>query len=125
MAGDTAPLLDFIGYVARSLVEHPEDVVLEEVDEGRHKVFELSVHADDLSAITGEDDSVAEALRTVLDACAYKHRARAELVILEEPSEPIDEDDDDFDDEDDEDDEDDFDEEDDFDDDEDDDEDDD
>lgn len=94
MAGDTAPLRDFIGYVIRSLVEHPDEVDLEEIDEDRQTVFEVSVHPDDLAAITGVDDVVAQALHTVLDACAYKHRARAELVLLDGSEEYDDEDDD-------------------------------
>ncbi len=105
MAADTTPLREFIGYVVRSLVEHADEVELTEVEEGRRSVFELSVHPDDQAAITGEDDAVAEALRTVLDACAYKHRARAELVILDalpelgddEPEEEVDDEDEDAD----------------------------
>ena len=83
MAADTDKLHDFIDYVVRSLVEHPDEVDLTEVEESRRSIFELSVHPDDQAAITGEDDAVADALRTVLDACAYKHRVRAELVILD------------------------------------------
>jgi|SaaInl4_150m_RNA_FD_contig_31_560285_length_519_multi_6_in_0_out_0_2 uncharacterized protein len=100
MAADTAPLLDFIGYVVRSLVENADEVDLIEVEEGRQTVIELSVHPDDQDAITGEDDVVADALRTVLDACAYKHRVRAELVILDALDEPGDEDEDELDEED-------------------------
>ena len=98
MAADTAPLREFLGYVVRSLVENPDEVDLAEVEEGRRTVFELSVHPDDQAAITGADDQVAEALKTVLDACAYKHRARAELVILD-ALETGDEESDEFDDE--------------------------
>lgn len=100
MAANTAPVREFIDCVVRSLVEHPDEVDLEEVDEGRRTIFELSVHPDDQAAITGEGDAVADALRTVLDACAYKHRAHAELVILDDSLEDDEEDDDEFDDED-------------------------
>ena len=71
----------------------PDELDLSEIEKDRKTTFELGVHPDDLAAVVGSDGQVASALRMVLDACAYKHRTRASLVIREEPSQGGDSDD--------------------------------
>ena len=83
MSSDTASVRDFLLFVVQSLVEHPDEVCLDEVDSDKQTTFELSVHPDDLSAVLGDNRSVAQALDTVLSACAYKQRSRASLRILD------------------------------------------
>lgn len=83
MAGNDAQVREFLDYVVRSLVEHPEAVSLREVPGNRQVTFEISVDPADAGALNGTDGEILAALATVLDACAYKHHARADLVLLD------------------------------------------
>jgi len=78
---------EFLEFMVSSLVDNPDDIEIAEIDKDKGTIYELGVHADDLPGLIGRRGKVAAALRTVLDACAYKHDSRARLVILDEPSE--------------------------------------
>ena len=69
--------------VARGLVDHPEEVVVEEVDEPDALVLELNVAEQDLGKVIGKQGRTAKALRTVLSAASSKMRRRVLLEILE------------------------------------------
>lgn len=72
-----------VEYLARGLVDHPEEVVVEEVDEPDALVFELKVAELDLGKVIGKQGRTAKALRTVLSAASSKMRRRVVLEILE------------------------------------------
>ena len=70
-------------YLARALVEHPDQVVVEEIQEPDAVVYELKVAESDLGRVIGRQGRTAKALRTVLSAASAKMRRRAILEILE------------------------------------------
>ncbi len=72
-----------VEYLARGLVDHPEEVSVEEVDEPDALVFELKVAEQDLGKVIGKQGRTAKALRTVLSAASSKMRRRIILEILE------------------------------------------
>lgn len=74
---------ELITYIAKSLVDDPEAVRVEAVDEGNVVVFELSVAETDLGKVIGRDGRTARAMRAVVAAAAAKQRRRAILQILE------------------------------------------
>ncbi len=80
-----APALrDLVLYLARALVEHPEEVAVEEIEEPDAVVFELKVAETDLGRVIGRQGRTAKALRTVLSAASAKMKRRAILEILED-----------------------------------------
>lgn len=81
--GQPSSLSGLIEYLARGLVDHPEEVVVEEVDEPDALVFELKVAEQDLGKVIGKQGRTAKALRTVLSAASSKSRRRVLLEILE------------------------------------------
>ena len=82
---DKAPALrELVLYLARALVEHPDEVAVEEVDEPDATVFELKVAESDLGRVIGRQGRTAKALRTVLSAASAKMQRRAILEILED-----------------------------------------
>lgn len=81
MHGDA--LKDLVEFLARSLVDKPDAVTVEEVPEGDQTVFELRVAQDDLGKVIGKQGRTARALRTLLSAAASKARKRAVLEIIE------------------------------------------
>ena len=63
---------EFVEYIAKALVEAPEEVVVrdgEEDEEGRH-VIELQVAADDRGKVIGKKGRMAHNIRTLLAAAS-------------------------------------------------------
>ncbi|MDX1660071.1 MAG: KH domain-containing protein [Nitriliruptorales bacterium] len=63
----SAEVLEFI---AKQLVDHPDDVRVEVVDGGRQTTLELYVNDDDLGKVIGKRGRTAKALRTLCNAAA-------------------------------------------------------
>jgi predicted RNA-binding protein YlqC (UPF0109 family) len=83
-AGKEPALRELVLYLARALVEHPDEVVVEEIEEPDATVFELKVAESDLGRVIGRQGRTAKALRTVLSAASAKIQRRAILEILED-----------------------------------------
>jgi uncharacterized protein len=82
---DKVPALrELVLYLARALVEHPDAVMVEEIDEPDATVFELKVAESDLGRVIGRQGRTAKALRTVLSAASAKMKRRAILEIIED-----------------------------------------
>lgn len=79
----TPPLRDLVLFLARALVEHPDQVAVEEIQEPDAVVYELKVAESDLGRVIGRQGRTAKALRTVLSAASAKMKRRAILEILE------------------------------------------
>lgn len=76
-------LTELIDYIARCLVDEPDQVRVEAVDDDRAVVLELTVAPDDLGKVIGKDGRTARAMRTLLAATSARQRRRALLDILE------------------------------------------
>jgi len=81
VAGDK--LQDLIAYIASSLVDDPDSVEVNVIEEDRALVLELSVAPDDLGKVIGKEGRTARAMRTLLAATSARLRKRAVLDILE------------------------------------------
>jgi hypothetical protein len=69
--------------VVRLLVDSPEKVEIDELDEGEETVFRMTVADDDLGKVIGRQGRTARALRTVLAARAGKGDRGYALEIVE------------------------------------------
>jgi predicted RNA-binding protein YlqC (UPF0109 family) len=76
-------LQDLVAYIASSLVDDPEAVEVNVVEEDRAIVIELTVAPDDLGKVIGKEGRTARAIRTLLAATSARMRKRAILDILE------------------------------------------
>lgn len=74
---------ELVEFIARALVDDPEQVRVAQVEGERITVIELRVGPGDLGKIIGKQGRTARALRTILNANATKLRKRAVLEILE------------------------------------------
>lgn len=72
-----------IEHVAKALVNAPDAVFVDEVDEGEELVIELEVAEDDMGRVIGKSGKIARAMRNVLRAAGDKAGRRYELEILE------------------------------------------
>ena len=76
-------LKDLIVYVAKSLVDMPEKVEVNEISGEQTTVIELKVDKTDLGKVIGKQGRTARALRTILNAASTKLRKRSVLEIIE------------------------------------------
>ena len=75
---------ELVETIARTLVDHPEDVQVKSVDGAQVVVLELRVHPDDLGKVIGRQGRTAKAIRTLLGASGMKLRKRFTLEIVED-----------------------------------------
>ena len=74
---------ELLELIARSLVDSPDEVVVEEVDEDGTLVLELTVAREDLRKVIGKQGKTARSIRTLLASAGAKANRRIELEILE------------------------------------------
>lgn len=73
-----------ITYIARSLVDKPDQVELRSSDAEGGKLFELKVAPEDIGKVIGRDGRTVNAIRTLLAVAAQRQGARARLEILDD-----------------------------------------
>jgi predicted RNA-binding protein YlqC (UPF0109 family) len=76
-------LAELIRFMAVNLVDRPDEVRVELVEERQANVYELEVAEADLGKVIGRGGKTARALRTVVQACAPRSRKRTLVEILE------------------------------------------
>ena len=72
----------FVEYVVKSLVEHPDDVVVDRVIDEKGVLLTLTVNPEDLGRVIGRRGSTAQSLRTLLRALGTKNSARYNLKVV-------------------------------------------
>jgi len=76
-------LKELVEYLARALVDNPNEVSVEAVEDEKTTTLRLKVAPVDLGRVIGKQGRTARAMRTLLHATAAKSRRRAILEILE------------------------------------------
>ncbi|MBI2957024.1 MAG: KH domain-containing protein [Acidobacteria bacterium] len=74
---------ELVEQIARSLVDHPEQVTVHAVEGEQVTVLELRVAPSDLGKVIGKQGRTARSIRTILGAAGMKMRKRFTLEILE------------------------------------------
>ena len=72
----------FIEYIVKSLVGHPDDVTVERVIDEKGVLLSLTVNPEDLGRVIGKRGVTAQSLRTLLRALGTKNDARYNLKIV-------------------------------------------
>jgi len=75
---------DFLDYVVKTLVDHPDDVKIERTVDEMGVLLTLNLHKEDMGQIIGREGSTVRAIRTLLRIIGLKNHARVNLKI-EEP----------------------------------------
>jgi uncharacterized protein len=76
-------LTELLEFLVKALVEDPDAVEVEEVEEDGDLVYEISVAEDDLGRVIGKGGRVANAIRTVAKAAAVRLDRRVIVDILD------------------------------------------
>jgi predicted RNA-binding protein YlqC (UPF0109 family) len=75
---------DLITVIAKALVDHPEDVRVNEVEKENSITYELSVNPADVGKVIGKQGRIAKSIRTVVTSAAVKSSKRVHVEILSE-----------------------------------------
>lgn len=73
---------ELVSMLAKSLVDHPEQVEVKTVEDGQSITIELSVAPDDMGKVIGKQGKIAKAIRTVVKAAAIKENKKVTVEIL-------------------------------------------
>lgn len=74
---------DLVEYIARKLVEHPDDVRVSAVEGEESQNYELRVNPEDMGRVIGKNGRTAKAIRTLVSSAGTKSNVFANLEIVE------------------------------------------
>ncbi|MDY2959340.1 MAG: KH domain-containing protein [Hornefia sp.] len=73
--------------IAKSLVDHPERILINEREDQQGSILQLQVAGDDMGKVIGKQGRIAKALRTVVKAAATKQSKKVIVEIVSEDEE--------------------------------------
>jgi predicted RNA-binding protein YlqC (UPF0109 family) len=76
-------MTELLEFLVKALVEEPEAVVVEELEEDGDLVYEISVAEGDLGRVIGKNGRIANAIRTIAKAAAVRIDRRVIVDILD------------------------------------------
>ena len=76
-------MTELLEFLVRALVEDPEAVVVEELEEDGDLIYEITVAEDDLGRVIGKGGRIANAIRTIAKAAAVRLDRRVIVDILD------------------------------------------
>jgi predicted RNA-binding protein YlqC (UPF0109 family) len=74
---------DLLEYLAKALVDNPDDVEIETIEGERSVILQLKVNPEDIGKVIGKQGRIAQALRTIVKASATKQGKNAIVEILD------------------------------------------
>lgn len=74
---------DLVEYIVKSLVDNPEEVVLNEIEGDKSTILELKVADGDIGKVIGKHGRIARSIRTILNATKGSTNRRTVLEILD------------------------------------------
>jgi predicted RNA-binding protein YlqC (UPF0109 family) len=83
MSDSKPDIVALMQYLAKLLVEAPDEVIVEPFEENGQTVLELEVAEADVGRIIGRHGRTARSLRTILHSASLRTRKRYQLEILE------------------------------------------
>ena len=74
---------ELVEFIAKSLVDNPDEVKVNEVEGAQSVIIELKVAPEDMGKIIGKQGRIAKAIRTVVKAAAIKDNKRVVVEIMQ------------------------------------------
>ena len=82
LAPDDTRVIELVGFLVQGIVDHPDEVEIEEFYDDIGLVYGVRVHPDDVGRVIGREGRVAGALRNLAKAAATKIGAHVTVEIL-------------------------------------------
>lgn len=74
---------ELVEFIAKSLVDNPDQVQVNEVEGSQSIIIELKVADEDMGKVIGKQGRIAKAIRTVVKAAAIKDNKRVVVEIIQ------------------------------------------
>ena len=74
---------DLLLYIARSLVEHPDQVTVTEIGDGDDLTLELRVAPEDMGKVIGRQGRIAKEIRTIVKTVAQRTGEKVTVEIVD------------------------------------------
>ncbi len=74
---------ELVEFIAKALVDYPEQVDVTQVEGERSVILELRVAQEDMGKVIGKQGRIAKAIRTVVNAAAIKENKRVMVEIIQ------------------------------------------
>ncbi len=76
-------MLELVKYIAESLVEKPEEVKVNQTEDDKTVVIELSVAREDMGKVIGKQGRIAKAIRAIVKAASSRSKKKYVVEIIE------------------------------------------
>ena len=73
---------ELVEVIAKALVEHPDEVVVTQKEDGKHITIELHVAASDMGKVIGKQGRIAKAIRSVVKAASLGDNKKVDVEII-------------------------------------------
>ncbi len=73
---------ELVEVIAKALVDHPDEVVVTQKEEGRNIKVQLHVAPSDMGKVIGKQGRIAKAIRTVVKAASVGEKTRVDVDIV-------------------------------------------
>ena len=83
LSSEGAAMKELLLYIARSLVDHPEQVTVTEVGEAEDLTLELRVAPEDMGKVIGRQGRIAKEIRTVVRSYAQRTGVKVSVDIVD------------------------------------------
>lgn len=74
---------DLVENIAKSLVQHPEQVIVMQVLDSERIILKVVVAKDDMGRLIGKDGRIIKAIRNIIRAYALKNNERVSVDVVE------------------------------------------
>jgi len=74
---------ELVEVIAKSLVDHPDEVVVTEKEDGENLILELKVASQDMGKVIGRQGRIAKAIRSVVKAASTKTDKKVTVEIIQ------------------------------------------
>jgi predicted RNA-binding protein YlqC (UPF0109 family) len=78
---------DLVGYIVRSLVDHPDEVQVSQTGRSRAHTVEVRLNPEDVGRVIGKSGKNIEAVRALVKAAAVRDHARVNVEVVTEDDE--------------------------------------
>lgn len=74
-------------FILQHIVDHPEDIVVEDIIEGDRTIYVIHTHPEDMGKVIGKKGRIIMAIRDLIKIIATKHKVFADVEIAENQEE--------------------------------------
>jgi hypothetical protein len=78
-----SPLSDLLAYLASVLVDHPEDILVDEEQDDGRLILKLQVRQRDIGKVIGKQGRTARAIRNLMHAAAAQRNLRVQVQFVD------------------------------------------